>query len=412
MTLRRLGPKLAIVLLLIALGAAQAWAGKAIVVGGLCLDEQSRPVAGVIVSDERAVTRSDAEGAFSLGTEDDRLICLSAPDGQAIEGPWWLPASQVQGPLTVRLRSAALAGPLRLAIVSDPHLFDPSCKPDFVGLTDAMAQKPMEFWAKAVNLVAQSKPDLTVALGDMCFDADKQGPAHAQAQMALAAKAAAMLPQPWRSVPGNHDVRYDDGAVHLQYYRAQLGPARHVYLAGGVALIMFDNIALGQRPDGKAKNCGGTSPEALAWLEELLEVLPADKPLVLLAHFPMASAIVGSNPLHKSSLLRIDEKPGMALRDADQNRDKALALLQGRRLAGWFNGHEHIGHVGALYSRQGAISLATAPAICGRWWAGDMEWGPLSFAPGWLEVSVAVTADGVTITPVMHAFTPALDLHP
>lgn len=369
-------------------------------------------MAGVIVSDERAVTQSDASGAFSLGAEDDRLICLSAPDGMAIDGPWWLPAAQAAQPLTVRLRSAALNGPLRLAVVSDPHLFDPSCKPDFFGLTDAMAQKPMEFWAKAVDLVAQSKPDLTIALGDMCFDADKQDPAHAQAQMALAAKAAAMLPSPWRAVPGNHDVRYDDGAVRLRYYRAQLGPARHVYLAGGVALIMFDNIGLGQRPDGKAKNCGGTSEETLAWLAETLKVLPADKPLLLLAHFPLASAVVGSNPLHKSSLLKVEDQPGMALRDADQSRDKILALLQGRRLAGLFNGHEHIGHLGALYSRQGLITLVAAPAICGRWWAGDMAWGPLSFAPGWLEVVVVATADGVSITPTMHAFTPALDLHP
>jgi 3',5'-cyclic-AMP phosphodiesterase len=76
----------------------------------------------------------------------------------------------------------------RVIFVSDTHL-----SPD--------APEAQANWAAVVGYIAAVKPDLVVHLGDLSLDGARN-----PADLEHARRQLAMLPVPWRAVPGNHDV--------------------------------------------------------------------------------------------------------------------------------------------------------------------------------------------------------------
>jgi hypothetical protein len=182
--------------------------------------------------------------------------------------------------------------------------------------------------------------------------------------------------------------------VDFGLWQKKLGPQRQVYLLGPIALILLDNTGRGRALNSRPRSLGGLSPEALDWLEKVLAILPQETPLVVLTHYPLASPVVGANPLYGGALVEeVETSAGQsqakpALRDADQSAAAAFKLLAGRQVLALISGHEHAWHQSWLHLRQGSWRLLGLPALCGRWWQGDRPWGPLGFAPGWLSLEI------------------------
>lgn len=377
----RLLPALLPVLLLVLLAAAPAWA---LTVQGRVLDASGRPLAGAYLSDGVGIVASGPDGAFSLESQEGRLVALTAPPGHG-DGPrWWWPAEQAAQKGQFRLSAASMRDPAhpRLVVLSDPHLYDAQAAPAWANKLDPTA--PLRTWQATAAEVAAFGPALTLVLGDLAMNADRGGPDYAWFQMKLAARAAALLPAPWRACPGNHDVRYGGGQVDNSLWRELLGPTRSLTFVGPVAVVLLDNPGLGARPDGKPRPCAVLPGETLAWLKALLALLPADTPLLVGSHYPLASPLVGVNPLGKGSLVRASGPAGLALRNVDQNGAQALALLAARPLVAFISGHLHAFNQAVLLGRP-PLLLVGAPALCGRWWQGDVKYGPVRFPPAYLR---------------------------
>lgn len=391
--------------------ATAAWAGQTLSVSGRAVDQLGNPVEGLMVSDEFVVTLSGADGKFTLETEEGRVVWFAGPSGKAVQGRWWMPAQEAAAkPQELVLKETIESLPVRIALISDPHLFDYATVPSYYDLDQKAAEKPLKAWKKAAKAIATSHAHLTIVLGDLCYDVDKGSPERAERQMKVGAEAASSLPKPWRAIPGNHDVRYGDDGVDYSFWRKHMGPMRHVYMIGGVAFIMLDNVALGRKPSGKPKNCGGMSRDSLEWLEEVMKQLPACMPVVLCTHFPLASAVTGANPLHGSSLVQAEGKPGLGLRDVDKNAGKAIEILMERKTCVLVSGHEHAFHYGWLAPNSGKIQLLGVPALCGMWWSGNRQWGPLQFNQGWLVAEVVPDGCGIEIKPYLQATDPPVNV--
>ncbi|MCB2190999.1 MAG: metallophosphoesterase [Deltaproteobacteria bacterium] len=374
--------RLTATLLLVLLAAAPA---VAFTVAGKVVGPTGRPVAGAYISDGVSIARSGPEGAFSLESRPGRVLALTAPPGMG-DGPrWWWPVEQAAKSKAFRL--SAEPGPSRdrlpLAVLSDPHLYDAQAAPTWSGKLDPAV--PMRAWQHTVTEVKALKPALCLVLGDLAMNADRGKPPSARAQMALAGRAAAMLPTLWRACPGNHDVRYSGGQVDYSLWREFLGPVRSLSFVGPVAVVLLDNPGISTRPNGKPRECGILPQEALAWLKALLALLPADTPIMVGSHYPLASPLVGVNPLRKGALVKAPSPTGLGLRNVDQNGALAMTLLAARPLVALVSGHLHAYNRSVLVGRDAVVRLWGAPALCGRWWQGDMDYGPVSFPPAYLQ---------------------------
>ncbi|MEW5912962.1 MAG: metallophosphoesterase [Thermodesulfobacteriota bacterium] len=367
----------------------------ALTVAGRTLGPDSLPLAGVLISDGVGIVASDQEGRYSLQSAPDRVVAVTAPAGLRVTGPWWLPAATAAAQKDFRL---ALARPpegrLRLAIVSDPHLFDASSPQQgrYAGRVDPGL--PLRAWGAAAASVKEFAPHLTLLAGDLCMDGDRGSLAHAQAQFMVAARAWEQMPEPKRALPGNHDARYEGGRVDLSLWRQHLGPARHLYMLGPLAVVLLDNPGLGQRPDGRPRPTGHLPAEALAWLKEALALLPPRTPLILVSHYPLASPLAGINPLYRGALVKAAGPAGLALRDVDQSALQIMGLVAGRPLVGLISGHQHALYQARLESLPQAVHLLGAPALCGRWWQGEVVYGPLRFPPGYLQAWLSQDQEG------------------
>ncbi|RJX28708.1 MAG: hypothetical protein C4525_15800 [Desulfarculus sp.] len=386
--LRNLICSLVLCLLLAAPAAALTVAGRA-------LGPEGQPLAGVLVSDGVGVVASDHEGRYRLQSAPGRVVAITAPAGLRVKGPWWLPAAAAAAQQVFRLAPARpLEARLRLVIISDPHLFDASSPQQgrYRGQVDPGL--PLRAWQAALPGIKEFNPHLSLMAGDLCMDADRGPLAHARAQFRVAARAWDQMPGPKRAVPGNHDLRYDGGRVDRALWHEFLGPARHVYILGPLAVLLLDNPGLGQRPDGRPRSTGQLPAEALAWLDRALALLPPQTPLVVVSHYPLASPLAGINPLYRGAVVKAPGPAGLALRDVDQSAALVMGLLLRRPLVGLISGHQHALYQARLRSLPQAVHLLGAPALCGRWWQGDMAYGPLRFPPGYLQAWLSQDQEG------------------
>lgn len=369
-------------------------------VTGLVLGPDGQPLAGALVSDGHQVVVSAPDGRFRLETEPDRVVSFCAPPGYAPPPRWWWPAREAAG-LELKLAPAPLKPRYQVALLSDPHLMDAQAPTLKYPAPPGGWDLPLKTWRRIASDLAADKPDLSLVTGDLCMDGDQGGPEHTQGQMALAAQAVALLPAPVRALPGNHDVRYQDDAappaVDLSIWRQHLGPARQVLFLGGAAWLLWDNLGRGLDSKGKPRSLGQTPEEALAWLESALAQIPPETPLVLAAHYPPASTLVGSNPLPNHQLVKAGAKSGLGLRDVDQSLPRIVSLLKGRKLLAWIHGHEHAQHESIFHLRQGPWHILGLPAVCGRWWVGDRDFGDVAFPPGYVLVTLSPTPPGPSL---------------
>lgn len=366
-------------LAVIALVLSWALAAHAHTVNGRVLDQNGQAVAGAIISDEIQAVVSGADGGFRLATQPGRVLSITAPAGYAApEKWWWLAGRAADKGLRLRLRNKQESSAPLIALISDPHLFDEQSGPVKYPVPAHIAVLPLKTWSRVASELKTLAPALTIVAGDLCADADKGDEDHAKDQLALAGKALSQLPAPARAIPGNHDVRYKDGKVQTELWRKHMGPARHVFFLKDAAFIFLDNPGRGQSSKGKPLSCGNLPDEALAWLEQVLALIPRSYQLYVVSHYPPLTPIAGSNPLHKRSLVRSQRDKGLALRDTDQNFRAAAGLLAHRNLAAFIHGHEHAAHRSAIMTRK-PFQVIGLPALCGGWWQGDRKWGPYNF---------------------------------
>ena len=289
--MQRMYRPLAAVGLLVAAGAAGAaqWQGRVFDDrDGDGIAAAGEPgIAGVVVSDGRALAVTDGEGRYRLDAREGEPVFVVKPAGwrlpmraDGLPAAWHAP---VAGEAAPRADFALRRAPEATGEVVSVLLFaDPQVKT----LAD------VDYYARDIvdPLAAAGGPpaDLGISLGDIVDDVAGLYPDIDAVTTRLGV--------PWLHVPGNHDL--DPGAASdagsLSAFRARYGPDTFAWEEGAASIVVLDDVVLqpGQRP----AYVGGLREDQFAFLEAWLPTVPEDRLLVLAVHIPLFDTAAPGRP--------------------------------------------------------------------------------------------------------------------
>lgn len=309
----------------------------------------SRPLAGVVISDGRNVTKTDKNGMYWLPSsyqEGDRIVWISIPSGYMVntrngwEPQFWhaLDTEKLQSGTVQRhdfVLKSVNQGRFRLVAFSDTHIR---------GLRAAEGITEMDsviFRSKFIpKLQAQSdaSPVYAVCLGDMIqeYAIDVNGTGLPEYKKCLRD-----VQIPIFHIPGNHDYygkqtkNYSsdtEGLEPKEYYRAHLGPTYYSMNIGNNHFLMLDGtIMLGSNgvSGGYNKYLSRISPRQLEWIASDLAAVEdkASTALIICCHQPFYMYHTG-------------EGQGVGSMEK-ANRETVMDLLTGFSKVTILSGHQH-----------------------------------------------------------------------
>ena len=323
-------------------------------------DRTERGLAGVKVSNGRAVVASDAQGRYVLPADARMTVFVIKPPEYAVPaGANGLPRFWEQvfpegspalkyggipaGPVPASLDFGLLSAPrpvrdaaLKMLVFGDPQ---PKTRTD-VGYYERDIVAP---------LVGRHDAKLGLSVGDIVSDDLSLYPDMN--------RVTAKLGVPWLHVAGNHDLDFDAGTDEdsLLSFRNVYGPDTYAWEEPQASFIVLDDVVY--RPGQKPAYVGGLREEQFEFLRGYLATLPKDRRVVIAAHMPF-----------------FDPVPGVeSFRPAD--RERLFTLLREHTQVLLISAHthnqRHYRH-GVDSGWQGAQPLHeyNVGATCGAFWSG------------------------------------------
>jgi calcineurin-like phosphoesterase family protein len=340
-------------------------------------DAGERGLPNVVVSDQRDVVVTDANGAFSLpGADAKGLVFVSVPDGWRAVGSFWRPVAA--GSIAFGLASAPRVTSFTFVHGSDTHVSAQSVgrMRRFRALSDSVA------------------PSFVIVTGDLVRDALRVGEKEATGYYELFDAEARQFKTPVWTVPGNHEnfgIERDTSHVDASHplygrgmYHHYRGPDYYSFTFGGVHFVGLNTVDIDDK-----WYYGHVDSTQLAWLEKDLAKIPASMPVVTFDHIPFFSAAESINGYMAGppapSIVTVNGVT--TFRHTVGNAKDVLARFRNRRLVLALGGHVHI-RERLLYEIDGTPTrFEQSAAIVGP--SGD---GTLRFKSGFVVYHVR---DGV-----------------
>ena len=340
-------------------------------------DAGERGLPNVVVSDQRDVVVTDANGAFSLpGADAKGLVFVSVPDGWRAVGSFWRPVAA--GSIAFGLASAPRVTSFTFVHGSDTHVSAQSVgrMRRFRALSDSVA------------------PSFVIVTGDLVRDALRVGEKEATGYYELFDAEARQFKTPVWTVPGNHEnfgIERDTSHVDASHplygrgmYHHYRGPDYYSFTFGGVHFVGLNTVDIDDK-----WYYGHVDSTQLAWLEKDLAKIPASMPVVTFDHIPFFSAAESINGYMAGppapSIVTVNGVT--TFRHTVGNAKDVLARFRNRRLVLALGGHVHI-RERLLYEIDGTPTrFEQSAAIVGP--SGD---GALRFKSGFVVYHVR---DGV-----------------
>jgi hypothetical protein len=342
-------------------------------------DRGEAGIAGVGVSNGRALVRTDAAGRYRLPVMPGQTVFAIKPAGWRLPGndparpTFWV---QIPPPAKTALRYGGLAtGPaprrFDLGLLRAPAAADAALDVLVFGDPQVKSEADVGHYGRDIidavlaDRAAGTLPPATLglSLGDIADDVLSLYPAlNAQTRR---------LGVPWLHAPGNHDLDFDaaDDAGSLDTFRNTFGPDSFAWEEPQATFVVLDDVIY--RPGQTPKYIGGLREDQFAFLEAYLPTLPKERLLVIALHIPLF------------------EPPG---RDTFRDHDRArlFALLQNFPQVLVLSAHSHVQqhvHHGEASGWRGVRPLHeyNVGAACGAFWSG---------APDARGVPDATMADG------------------
>lgn len=340
-------------------------------------DAGERGVPNVVVSDQRDVVVTDANGSFSIAAADAKgVVFVSVPDGWRAVGAFWRPASG--GSISFALASVPRVTSFTFVHGSDTHVSAQSVARmrRFRSLSDSIA------------------PSFVIVTGDLVRDALRVGEKEATGYYELFDTEARQFKTPVWTVPGNHEnfgIERDTSHVELSHplygrgmYHHFRGPDYYSFTFGGVHFVGLNTVDVDDK-----WYYGHVDSTQLAWLEKDLARIPPSMPVVTFDHIPFFSAAESINGYMSGppAPSTITVKGVTTFRHTVGNAKEVLARFRDRRLVLALGGHVHI-RERLLYEIDGVPTrFEQSAAIVGP--SGD---GTLRFKSGFVVYRVR---DGV-----------------
>lgn len=298
-------------------------------------DGGERGVGGVVVSDQKEVTRTEDDGHYELATAGENgLVFITLPDGWAAPKGFWqaIQLTDGQARADFALQPREKQAEFTFLHASDTHL-SPQSLPRIRRLRE---------------IVERERPAFVLITGDLVRDALRVTEQEARGYYDLLAEELAKFPVPVWTVPGNHEIFGIERHLSLvspqhplygkKMYRHYRGPNYYSFDWDGLHFVGLDTVDVDE-----LWYYGHLDAAQLAWLAKDLAAVPAGTPVVTFNHIPLATAV---DALHgymdeppAPSLIRVGGKT--QYRHVVSNTAELLQTLAGHRLEIALGGHMH-----------------------------------------------------------------------
>lgn len=216
---------------------------------------------------------------------------------------------------------------------------------------------------QAIDTVNLLNPDFVITGGDMIMDALSQTESRADSLYNLYIALSGLLNMPVYNTIGNRELFgiYEQSGVdpsHPLYgekmYEERIGERYYAFDYKGWRFYILDSVDGEEDRQGYR---GEVDSEQLAWLEEDLEMVDQEKPIIISIHVPL---ITLETQLLKGTR---DSKGEVMVID---NTTDVLSEFKDHNLKLVLQGHLHI--LEDVYT--GGIHFITGGAVSGAWWNG------------------------------------------
>jgi hypothetical protein len=319
-------------------------------------------VAGVLVSNQLDVVRTDAQGRFTIPVAAGQVIYVQKPadhDVPLIHGnlPHFSYVHEPDGSPGLRFGGIDPTGPL-------PELLEfallPTERParfTMAAFGDPQPRDDQELdyvRDDAVAELASSGADFTLVLGDVAYDTLSVYDRYLEITGAIG--------MPVWHVIGNHDIDYDAGSNRhgRDTFRRVFGANRYSFEYGDVLFIALDNVDYrGLNEEGRPRYRGYLGEEQIQWVANLLAETPKDRLVVLAMHIPLFAWGGETENVNTA------------------DRRALFQLFEGRRALA-LTGHLHMVYHHFLGSELGwpnpePLHHLVTSTVSGTWWGGPKD---------------------------------------
>lgn len=255
-----------------------------------------------------------------------------------------------------------LAAPLWAASdFSFVHFTDPHIQPEL---------RAAEGCRMAFEKIRTLKPDFVVSGGDLVFDANEPSTRKATELFRLYEETVKRIEAPVHTVIGNHDViglsnksgvAASDPLYGKKYFEDHYGARYRSFDHKGWHFILLDSIG----PTPQRGFTGYIDAIQLRWLEADLKASGKSKPIVVVSHVPLASAVMQlvPDPWKTPETYLVT------------NAAHVMEILGDYPVKAVLQGHTHIREIVQYRGTQ----FITSGAVSGNWWKGARLGHPEGF---------------------------------
>jgi len=225
------------------------------------------------------------------------------------------------------------------------------------------------------------RPEFALCGGDLVFDSCQVPEKRGIELFDLYQSEVRRLAMPVHSVPGNHDVLGlstksgvvpTDPCYGKKMFEDRIGRRYGAFDYKGWHFVLLDSIGITAARDF----IGLIDEEQIEWLKRDLAALGPSKPVIVLTHVPILSAVlqIVPDPWKNGPQYLVT------------NSQEILAILRPYNVKLVLQGHTHICE-NVVYND---TQFITSGAVCGNWWKGPRAGNPEGFA------MVTVAGDSVS----------------
>jgi C terminal of Calcineurin-like phosphoesterase/Calcineurin-like phosphoesterase len=322
-------------------------------------------VAGVMVSNGRDVTLTDADGRWSLPVEPGESVFVIKP-------PRWATPTSLGGVPRFSHLYQPQGSPAYLP-TSFPLVEPTGTLPASLDFPLMRREEPRDFEAL---LVSDTQPENLAELGyvrDAIVSAMLGiGAAFGINHGDVVADDLSLYPRylqlldptaiPWHHCAGNHDLNYAarDHRDSHETWKRTFGPRHYAFQHAGATFFVLDNVQY----LGRQRYRGAFGAPQLEFVRNVLAHVPADHLVVLSMHIPLTCYLDPANPA-----------------DATADNRELLRLLSGHPRSVSFAGHLHATeHHYLPCGGSGTHHHHTLTAASGSWWSGPSDHRGIPFA--------------------------------
>ena len=255
-------------------------------------DAGERGLPDIRVSNGRDIVRTDREGRYEVGVDDDDIVFVIKPRGYmtAIDEDnlprFYYIHKPAGSPKGLKYPGVEPTGPLPasidfpLTVHAEPDRF----RAVVLGDTQPRNVQEVEYLAHdVVEELIGVDASFGVTMGDIVFDDLSVFEPYIET--------VALVGLPWYNVLGNHDVDYDvpDDALSDETFEAHFGPATYSFEYGPVHYVVLDNVFFYRDEKDEARYRGGFTEEQMRFMVNDLKLVPKDRLVVFMMHIPLTS---------------------------------------------------------------------------------------------------------------------------